>query len=1045
MKTLGIACTVVAGLLSLAWTDLASANPAPLSQRLDLTNATNGTWKVAEIKEAPEVPFLVGGQGETAPIPFTATAPGAHRVWLKLRTDKDKVANLLVVVRAPNGEVVRVERIDAPIHNLPPAQPYLERKIVREAGPLWQAFDVTLEYPGVYALTLGGAVGREGGRKLVERAYVSNELAFDPVKQPEIALALSSSSSPPPPSAAVPEGFLSAPVHPLQTSLYTGIAETDRQFKAGLIQNGSICWDPAAMVLLGVNRDQGWRQTDPSYGILTMAGAAGLLNVTRAFIQGHASPTGRFVNAEGTVGSMFSLAYEPARLNARTNNQARIVPQLDLPNIETWCVAGEAGGWLDYSPWSAEAFRAWLTRKYGTITKLNAAWRADYPDFAAIEPARSAAAHKANWLEFREFCGTQFAEGIAESVAIVNKADPKKRQATAQFSNLDFMTVKWSASRPVDLEELILTGMKDADNYAWDSYCADDYVGAEVDLVDSLGNGKKMIQREFNTHTPNTRIAARTYWTMVGKGIRGIALFQFQEGAGHDSYPKWALTHGDLSPRPKLAAFSDCMQEVHRIENILVDAKKRYPAKPVAIYYSRVDQSLQVRPLASTWGEGIDSPYRVYELLRGRGYPVTFITPKQIEAGKLDAVGAVVFVDAQHISTAACDKIIAWVKGGGAVIGDTWPGAHDALGNRQDALMNLFGVEPAERKRVDKIKLDESPQGYGEVTVAAINPDALHDTIMETWQQWDATHPVAKKLGNWMFAGYGAQRIRCIAGEVIGMVFDGHPGVVVNQTGRGHSLYVSTMLGSLYGSSATSYEWDTAHSDLSPARLLDAFLEFAGVRRLAAVDLPETMAFKVRVEAPLVDRAGNAIIGLASYNDDVLRPFGLRIAWPTGLAAPRKLYAAVGGSRNLQEVPFTYREGQIELTMPTFDSHATLIAVRQTAPLVALDFGAAPRDAAGLTTLKPGQSATVAVTVHNTTGKKLDGGALTLRLPEGWFCDTPTREVPPIAAWETGSAAFRIQGPAFCAATRVRPISVLYASGKTRSMPCTEAVWWSNP
>ncbi len=1015
-----------------------AAGAAPYSQQLDLSRAavTNGTWKFTEIKEAPGVTFLAGGLGESPPIPFTVAAPGAHRVWLKLRTDKDKAANLLAVVRAPNGEVVRAERIDAPIHNLAPARPYLERKIVREAGPLWQAFDVTFEYPGAYALALTAAVGREGGRKLVERIYVSSDPAFDPAKTPDVA------GEAPPPSVAAPDGFLPAPVHPLHTSLYTGIAEADRQFKAGLIQNGSICFDPAAMVLLGVNRDQGWRYTDPKYGILTKATAADTHTVTRAFVQSQGSPTGRFVNVEGTVGSMFSLAYEPARRHAYTNNQAQILRQLNLPNIETWGISGESGGWLDYSPWSADAFRAWLARKYGTIAKLNAAWRAEYKAFTDIVPAPNAATNKTNWLEFREFCGTQFAEAIAANVALVNQTDPKRRPATAQFSNLDFMTVKWSASRPVDLEELILTGMKHTDNYAWDSYCADDYMGAEVDLVDALGNGKKMIQREFNTHTPNTRIAARTYWTMVGKGIKGIALFQFQEGAGHDSYPKWALTNTDLSPRPKLAAFSDCMQEVHRIEDILVDAKKRYPVKPVAIYYSRIDQSLQTRPLASTWGEGIDSPYHVYELLRGRGYPVTFITPKQIEAGRLDTVGAVVFVDAQHVPAKACDAIIAWVKGGGAVIGDTWPGAHDALGHRQDALMNLFGIEPAERKRVDKIKLDESPQGYGEMTVAAINPDTLHDTVMETWQQWDATHPVAKRLGNWMFAGYGAQRIRCIAGEVIGMVFGGHPGVVINQTGRGHSLYVSTMLGSLYGGSATRYEWDSAHSDLSPARLLDAFLEFAGVKRLAVVDLPETLAFKVRVEAPLVDSRGNAILALTSHNDEALRPFGVKIAWPAEIAAPAKLFAAVGGRRALQEVPFTLRDGQLALTVPAFDSHATLIAVTRSSPLVALDFGDAPRGEAGLVTLVPGRSATVAVAVHNVTGNKLDAGTLTLRLPEGWFCDTPTRAVPLIAAGATAAAEFRIRGPGHCAATRVRPVSVVYASGKTRSMPSTEMVWW---
>ncbi len=1018
-----------------------AAGAAPYSQQLDLTQAgvTNGAWKFTEIKEVPGGRFLAGGAGESPPIPFAVTASGAHRVWLKIHTDKDKAANFLVIVRAPNGEAVRAERLDAPFHRLAPAKPYLEQVLVREAGFQWLRIELNLEYPGTYALVLSGAVARGGGRKLVAAAYVSNDPAFDPKQNPAV------SAAPPQEPSEPPRGLQPVTVHRLHTALYSGVADARKQFEANLIQNGSIYLDPAAMVLMGVNRQQGGRGSggaEGNYGILTTGRGASFESHSPEFVKSVKAPEGRFVNGAGTAGVNFSLSYPPAIEDAAKYGPAVMLPQVGDTAILSWSVAGEAGGSLDYSSHSIAEFRGWLKRKYGSIAKLNDAWRAGFTDFAEIVPAPNAETNTANWLEFRDFSSKVFAAAVARSVAVVNAVDPQKRPATAQFSNLDLFASDFARRRPNNFEDLILVGLKETDHVSWDGYCADDFMGAEVDLIDSLGRGKKMLVREWNTHNQDVAMAARTYWTMFGKGVKGISLFQFHEGGAHDSYPKWALTNTDMSPRDKLGAFSDAMHEIHRIENIVVEAKKVCPVKPVAIFYNKIDMTLSKAPLASAWGEGIDSPYHVYEMLRGRGYPVTFITDLQIRDGLLKDVGAVVFVDAQHISSEACDAVIDWVNAGGVVIGDTWPGAYTELGHRQDKLISLFGIRSRETKRVAAIKLEESPQGYGEMTVSAINPDTLYNTVMETWQQWDATHPIAKMLGNWMFSGYGACAVSCTAGEVIGMVFGGHPGVVVNQTGKGQSLYVSTMLGSLYGGSCTRYEWDSTHSDLSAPRLLDAFLEFAGVKKLAvAGGLTERQAGKLRVEAPLIDGKGNGIVTLTSYNDAPLPAFPLKIAWPAGVKPPRKLFGLVGGSRQAADLPFTFADGQIALEVPGFVSHATLLAVSESVPLLSLEFPGARRGVAGLVTLTPNQVAKVKVTVHNVSGRAIEG-RITVRLPEGWFYDQESVPVAKIAPWASATAEFTIQAPPVCAARRVRPISFLFEGGNTASMPTTEAVWW---
>ena len=402
-----------------------------------------------------------------------------------------------------------------------------------------------------------------------------------------------------------------------------------------------------------------------------------------------------------------------------------------------------------------------------------------------------------------------------------------------------------------------------------------------------------------------------------------------------------------------------------------------------------------------------------------------------------------VFVDAQHISSEACDAVINWVNAGGVVIGDTWPGAHTALGHRQDKLIELFGIRSRQRKKVAQIKLEESPQGYGEMTISAINPDTLYNTVMETWQQWDSDHPVARKLGNWMFSGYGAVSVDCTEGEVLGQVFGGHPGVVVNRIGNGHSLYVSTMLGSLYGGSCTRYEWDPTHSDLAPTRLLDAFLEFAGVQKLSEADLPERQVYKLRVEAPLVDDAHNAIITMVSFNDTSLPAFSLRLAWPTDVKPPRKLFMLPGGSREAREIPFKVADGMLELEMPGFNTHATLLALNHSVPLLSLDFQDAQRGVANLITLTPDTTLPVTVTIYNVSDQAISG-QVTARLPEGWFYDRASANTGSIGPWQQAKVRFKVRTPRLCAAKRVRPLSFIFENEAIKSMPTTEAVWWCN-
>jgi hypothetical protein len=553
--------------------------------------------------------------------------------------------------------------------------------------------------------------------------------------------------------------------------------------------------------------------------------------------------------------------------------------------------------------------------------------------------------------------------------------------------------------------------------------------------------------QEWSNHVNEPRIAARSYWTAVSKGVAGIFLFMLQDGGGHASYPKWALLSQDRSPKAKLAAYSDAVQEVHRLEPLLMAARPVHAVKPIALYWSRIDLSL-AQPDGSLYGTAVNSPIHVYRTLRGLGYPVRWITPRQIEAGALDQVAALVLAGCDHIPRNTARRIEGWVKSGGVVIGDQWPGAWDEYARPQSILAPVFGVAQADPKPRDAkagmLAVEESTQGYGEVTDAAVVRKEYFTMIEEVAQQPSATHPVSRALGDYMVSGIGPAKIQCVAGHVVGMTHRGTVGFVVNTFGTGHALYSALMLGTIYESGGTRFEWDTTHAGLGYGRILDAFLKFAGVKPGAVTSgLAPRVAAKLRVESPLVTPEGNVLVGLTSLNDDAVGPFDLAIELPAAAGGPfARVFVATEGSRRLQPVEGVRKGTQMLVRMPRFDTHATIVAVRNAGPLVSLDLKGVTRGEAGLALIGTNQSFEIEAVVYNLSPRTLPAGELALSVPAGWLQSAESRPVGAIAAGAEARVVFTVRAPALAAARRIYPILARYASGDLRSTPATEMVWW---
>lgn len=291
------------------------------------------------------------------------------------------------------------------------------------------------------------------------------------------------------------------------------------------------------------------------------------------------------------------------------------------------------------------------------------------------------------------------------------------------------------------------------------------------------------------------------------------------------------------------------------------------------------------------------------------------------------------------------------------------------------------------------------------------------------------------------------QNVKCTAGEVLISQNNGGPAWIIREHGSkgGTSSYFGGYLGTVFGAGCTTYEWRDAHSDSSPYRFLDAYLSYIGARKVAVSDLEPEVERAMRFESPLVDAKGNAVLPMISYNRHTLPDFKVCYFLPEGVKEPRKVYAAVSGSRKIVPVKFRFDRGKrtLSFVMPGFRSYGNALMIHDSAPLVSVELIHPERDAYGLADLRPGGELKAKVRVFNLSGNALPQGKLTLRLPDGWFYDREQVRVPAIAGFEASPAyEFTVKAPANITSRRVRPVNFLYESGRIKSSPAVEMVWF---
>ncbi|MEO8207093.1 MAG: beta-galactosidase, partial [Chthoniobacterales bacterium] len=663
------ACLIAGSNLSHAATWLVEAEAVGVNpsrdKQLPGIKPTPESWLLDKNPEASGGVVLSGTWGnETATIPVKIPHAGKYRIWVQHYQTPDEPTSFAVIFRGDLEDIMAYQAIDfkpiivTPAGVVPPAAAPTPRPADAKLPALvWTSFDVTFEHAMDATLSFTYAKGQLRGRMGIDCVIISDDAAFNPAKDdwkklPSEGGALQAEQA--------PKGMKPALPLVMHSSFFAGEPDRHKQLQLGMCNAAASFKDYPAVLQLGFNRDHGWPNGSTKYGIYTLVRPETTYPLTE-IIKNHPAPEGRHANAEGKISDGFSLSYIPFRQEAAAQTGKDVSTFKDMDEVEDYVLCGEGYGVMDYGDTARSEFHKFLEKRFGTIAKLNALWNTSYEKFDAIPFPKNTDENKAAWFAFREFSGLAYVDTLAEKRKAIVANDPKHRPVTSQASCLSILAPGFTSVGPLDFEDLINVAFEGQPQFGWDAYSTGDYfVGCDADFLLSFTGDKRVMNSEFNVHGQDPRIMARTYWTMLSKGIKGISTWCYVPSPGMWMYVMWGMLNADGTPRDKLAAEADANHEAHRLEKILGTAQSVMAVKPVALYYSRMDLSLPQTTFGA-YSSMFDSPYRIYGILRSLGYPVRWISPRQIEAGGLKDVSAVCMIGTKYMPAAAATKLAQWV------------------------------------------------------------------------------------------------------------------------------------------------------------------------------------------------------------------------------------------------------------------------------------------------------------------------------------------------------------------------------------------------
>ena len=355
---------------------------------------------------------------------------------------------------------------------------------------------------------------------------------------------------------------------------------------------------------------------------------------------------------------------------------------------------------VDGHPRSVAWYRAWLKDRYGTITKLNGAWDAQYESFEDVQPVSYEDVRRshteapltewnlARWCEWRSFMNFHFASVLADLTRYTNSLDPNipagfvGGQGPSAYGGYDYSLM----SRAVQWME------------------AYDYNGTAELLRSFWDNPRRPCMQTYFTGSNYYR-NSWVLWYRIANGCQANI-------AWPSGWFKKNPESGQREPSKLLKEIADTLRETQgKATEFITHPDTILDIDPIGIYYSQpsvhVGWAMDSVVHGSTWpnrSSSLDADnltsgkLRVSwcKLLEDLGYQYKFISYLDVHEGsaKLGQFKVIIMPQTICLSDAEARALREFVTNGGFLIADTLCGVmtETGRGRAKGVLDDLFAI-----------------------------------------------------------------------------------------------------------------------------------------------------------------------------------------------------------------------------------------------------------------------------------------------------------------------------------------------------------------
>ncbi len=437
----------------------------------------------------------------------------------------------------------------------------------------------------------------------------------------------------------------------------------------------------------------------------------------------------------------------------------------DHPAVALWHVSNELGchNAHCYDEASAEAFRAWLRRRYRTVDALNEAWGTAfwsqrYADWAEIDPPREAlsARNPAQLVDFHRFSSDALLEHYRAEAAVLRRhsAVPVTTNfmVTAHIRSLDYWT--WAPEMDVIANDHYLDHRL-ADPAAELSFAAD--------LTRGLAGNRPWMLMEQSTGAVNWQPynlakapgqMLRNSLTHVARGADAVCFFQWRASArGAEKFHSAMVPHTgtDTAVWREVLGLGQTLGRLAEVAGSTVEAD-------VALIFgweSWWATDTEARP--SQGVRYLDQVHAAYGALRELGVTADVVAP----GADVSRYRAVLVPCLHMVSDAQAAVLADFVAAGGCAVITFYSGIVD---------------------ETDRVRLG----GY---------PGAFRDLLGVVTEEFAPLPPGREVvLDSGARATLWTERLRTTTAETVDRHADGTPAVTRNAYGKGVAWYLATAL-----------------------------------------------------------------------------------------------------------------------------------------------------------------------------------------------------------------------------------------------------------